>query len=134
MLTKDDFDLIEKARRLVRPKEVRADGVIKEVGCALITEKGSIFTGASIDLACGIGFCAEHSAIATMISQSDETHLRTIVSTDGKNILPPCGRCRELMSLLDEKNLDTQIIIDDDQKKTLRELLPNSWLDKEIDS
>lgn len=129
MLTKNDLELIKKARELVNSKKVRARGVIKEVGCALITEKGLIFTGVSLDLACGLGFCAEHSAIAAMLTLTDETHIKTIVAADKENILPPCGRCRELMSLLDEKNRETQIIVDQNRKVTLKELLPSSWLE-----
>jgi cytidine deaminase len=33
-------------------------------GVALITKSGRLYTGICIDLACGIGFCAEHAAIA----------------------------------------------------------------------
>jgi len=33
---------------------------------AVMSECGDVFTGICIDLACGIGFCAEHAAIAEM--------------------------------------------------------------------
>lgn len=35
---------------------------------AILTERGDVFTGICIDLACGIGFCAEHAAIADTIN------------------------------------------------------------------
>jgi len=54
--------------------------------------KKGIYTGVSINLCCGIGFCAEHSAVADMLSHSDETEIKTIVAlwVDGKvgNTLP----------------------------------------------
>ncbi len=42
---------------------------------ALLANDGKVFTGANIDLWCGIGFCAEHSAIADMVSRDDNTEI-----------------------------------------------------------
>ena len=127
-LTDDDFALIEKAKALVGEKKVSC-GIIKEVGCALITNDGQIFTGASMDLGCGLGFCAEHTAIANMISHSNETEIQTIVAVGEVGILPPCGRCRELMQVIDKINRNTEVIVSDTEKKTLAELLPDSWME-----
>ncbi len=131
-LTKQDKELIEKAKNLVNVRKV-SGGVVGEVGCALITKKGEIFTGVCMDLSSGIGFCAEHTAIANMISHSDETEISTIVAcTDSKRnpILYPCGRCRELMQLIDKKNRENTFVITPDNKKIkLKELLPFSWLE-----
>ncbi len=126
MITKEDKQLIEKAKALVDAKDIRG-GAIKEVGCVLVTEKGKMFSGVSLDLVCGIGFCAEHTAISQMITQTDETHIKTIVATNKEEAIPPCGRCRELMNILDAKNMDTMVIIADDKKVKLRELLPFAW-------
>ena len=127
-LTEDDYHLIEQAHMLVDEKPV-SGGVVKEVGSALVTNDGVIFTGASLDLWCGIGFCAEHSAISNMISHSSETQIKTIVAHNGRKILYPCGRCRELMELIDIRNRDnTEVIISNDQKVKLKELLPGEWL------
>ncbi len=114
------------AKALVGAKDIRG-GVVKEVGCVLVTEKGKLFSGVSLDLACGIGFCAEHTAISQMITQTDETHISTIVATDDEGVIPPCGRCRELMHILDPENMNTEVIISDEKKIKLRELLPFAW-------
>jgi cytidine deaminase len=130
-LTKEDKELIEKAKSLVGEKKV-SGGVIKEVGCALITKKGKIFTGACLDLWSGIGFCAEHSAIANMISHSDETQIKTIVAcSDSKKspVMYPCGRCREMMELIEKINRkNTNIIIPGNKKVKLEKLLPGEWM------
>lgn len=123
MLTKDEKELIRKEKALVVAKDIRG-GAVKEVGCVLVTEKGKFFSGVSLHLACGIGFCAEHTAISQMITQIDETHIKTIVATNDAGVIPPCGRCRELMNILDANNMDTEIIISDNKKVTLVELLP----------
>jgi len=126
VMTKDDKQLIEKAKALVGTRQVRG-GAIKEVGCALITESGQIFSGVSLHLSCGIGFCAEHTAISQMVTQTEETHIKVIVAVAQEGIIPPCGRCRELMNILDSKNMETEIIISDSKKVKLRELLPFAW-------
>ncbi len=126
MITKEDKKLIQKAKNLVNNKDIRG-GVVKEVGCVLITEKGKIFSGVSLRLACGIGFCAEHTAISQMITQTDERHIKTIVATSDKGVISPCGRCRELMNIIDVKDKDTDVIIYDNKKIKLRKLLPFPW-------
>ena len=126
MITEEDIKLIGMAKALVGAKDIRG-GVVKEVGCVLVTEKGKVFSGVSLDLVCGIGFCAEHTAISQMITQTDETRIRTIVATNDEGVIPPCGRCRELMHILDARNMDTGVIISEEKKVMLGELLPFAW-------
>jgi len=99
------------------------------VGAALVTDRGNVYTGININLYCGIGFCAEHSAVAEMV-RSGETRISKIVATtaDGK-IIPPCGRCRELLYQIDESNVDTAVIVAEGLRRPLGELLPNNWQD-----
>ena len=121
--------LIGKAKSLA--KRVRhTDGCKSaDVGCALITDKGNIYLGVNIFCDCGIGFCAEHSAIAAMIAKK-ESRIKAIVAVDNKGrSLPPCGRCRELMFQINYDNLDTDILISKDKTMKLSKLLPNRWQD-----
>ena len=127
-LTKEDISLIDSARQFPSRQKVPG-GIVREVGCALINARGEIFTGTSMHLCCGLGFCAEHSAISNMVSHSKETEIKTIVAlwVDGKNfgIMYPCGRCRELMQQIHRNNrAKTMVIISDKEKVKLSELLP----------
>lgn len=106
VISKGDKNLIQQAKALVGAKTVPG-GVLKEVGCVLVTGRGEIFKGTCLHLACGIGFCAEHTAIAAMVTDTDETYVRTIVAVNDKSVIPPCGRCRELLNLLNKKNVAT---------------------------
>jgi cytidine deaminase len=119
--------LIEKARKVARlhkPSEYVRTG---EVGCALVTDKGNVYVGASIDAPCGVGFCAEHSAIAAMVTNGEYRIKRIVaVSSDGV-IMPPCGRCREMMYEMGEKNLDAEVIVGKKKTVRLRRLLPRLW-------
>lgn len=96
------------------------------VGAAIRTRSKTIYTGISIELACGIGFCAEHSAVAEML-KNRETQITAAVAVSGDGIIPPCGRCRELMIQVDERNLDAEIMVSENEVMTLRELLPRLW-------
>jgi len=126
-LTKNDKKLIKKARSMVNKKKIYC-GELKAVGCALISKKGKLFTGANWDLWCGVGFCAESSAISNMVAHSNETEIKTIVACSRHHLLTPCGRCREVMALIDKNNLDnTEVIVSDKEKVKLRELLPYYW-------
>lgn len=96
------------------------------VGAAIRTESGTIYTGISVELACGIGFCAEHSAVAQMLKHR-ETHVTAAVAVSDEGIIPPCGRCRELLVQVDARNLDAEIIVARDETMSLRDLLPRLW-------
>ena len=127
MLQIKDAELIRKAKKVVHLHKASEHVKLGEVGCALISGKGKVYVGVSIDAACGIGFCAEHSAIASMVTNGEYQIKRIVaVLADGR-ILPPCGRCRELMYQVDEKNLDTDVIIGKNRTVKLRKLLPEPW-------
>jgi cytidine deaminase len=99
------------------------------VGAALRTASGAIHTGVCVDLACGIGFCAEHAAIAEMLKHR-EVEIAAIVAVSHAEILSPCGRCRELMVQLTLENSETQVILSGERVVPLRELLPEHWLSR----
>lgn len=131
-LTKKDKKLIEKAKEIIiksKPVDLIDTG---EVGSALLTSKGNIYQGVSLGFYCGIGSCAEYQAIGSMISNG-EKEIKTIVAVwyDGKNkkyvVVPPCGKCREMIHQTSEKNWDTEIIISETKKTKLKELLPIPW-------
>ncbi|MGI4790842.1 MAG: hypothetical protein ACRYFS_18580, partial [Janthinobacterium lividum] len=94
----DTAALIEEAKKYVGEFYLSEpdDWTAASVSSALVTEAGNVYTGICLDLACGIGFCAEHSAIASMLQQR-ETVIKKIVAVNKHHVLAPCGRCRELM-------------------------------------
>lgn len=121
-------ELIQLANTLVGEFPLSAEGLnAGSVAAALKTKKGSIYTGICLDLSCGIGFCAEHAAIAEML-KARETEIAMIVAVSADGILPPCGRCREMMAQVNRQNLNTQIILPSQRIRPLHELLPEYWL------
>ena len=119
--------LIEAAEGVCGKFSLQDDFSAGGVGAAIRTADGHVYTGICIDLACGLGFCAEVAAIAEMLKHR-QTRIDTVVAVSGRRILPPCGRCRETMVQIDPRNLDCHVIVDRDQEVLLRDLLPKHWL------
>ena len=119
--------LIETARKIVGKYQLsNTDFSAGTVGAALLTTKGNVYTGINIEVACGMGFCAEHSAIAEML-KNRETQIEVIVAVNADSIIPPCGRCRELLFQVDTKNIHTKVYLSEEKYMILDELLPNRW-------
>jgi cytidine deaminase len=57
------------------------------------------------------------------------TEVKSIVAISDSRILPPCGRCRELLAQIDAKNKSTVVILADGRSLRLVELLPHYWFD-----
>ncbi len=123
-----DEDLIQQARSVVKPRKIAHGFTVGDVGCALLTDTGHIHVGVSIDTAGGMGFCAEHNAIASMITNGEQ-RIRKIVAVLGDGtILPPCGRCREFMRQVDGGNMDrAEVLLGKNKAVKLRDLLPHAW-------
>lgn len=125
-LSVDDQTLIKLASKLVNPQPVPG-GIVGEVGAALRTSDGKIFTGVCMHLVCGLGFCGEHTAIANAITEVGAMDIDTIVALNRHGIIPPCGRCRELMNVISVNGAKTWVIIGEREKVKLSELLPRAW-------
>ncbi|MFH1400402.1 MAG: cytidine deaminase [Nanoarchaeota archaeon] len=127
MLTTEERQLITKTKESMTHSKALVPRKIGQVGSTLVTTSGKTHFGVSIDCDCGIGFCAEHGAVASMVA-TGETKIRTIVAmSQPGDILPPCGRCRELIYQIDPDNDETDVIVGADRKRKLKELLPDKW-------
>jgi cytidine deaminase len=130
MTVRSNDDLIDAAAAVLHPHHV--DGrTFGDVASALITDAGNLYVGVCIDTSCGTGFCAEHAAIAAMVT-AREYKIAKIVAvwqgTDAIHAVPPCGRCREFIRQIDPSNLNTEVVLSPSRTSTLRDLLPaNDW-------
>lgn len=113
---------------MLRPRKLTEDNTAGDVACALESAGGNIYLGVCIDVGSGMGFCAEHSAIAAMIT-AGESQIAKIVAVWGEStVLPPCGRCRQFMAEVDDRNLrSTQVVLGEMQTVLLKELLPHPY-------
>ena len=97
-----------------------------QVGAALATEAGKIYTGCNVEnVSLGLTICAERSAIATAIAQGSKDFAVIAVVTAGKKPATPCGACRQVLA---EFNPNIKILVatidGQVQEFGLAELLP----------
>lgn len=121
-------ELIARARALVGEFQLSQEWTVAgAVGAALRTVDGTIYTGICVELLCGIGFCAEHAAVASMLEKR-ETQIHMIVAVGGEGIMPPCGRCREMLIQVHAENANTKVVLTERTWKRLNDLLPDHWI------
>ncbi|WP_206074573.1 cytidine deaminase family protein [Antribacter gilvus] len=124
-----DRELIAQAASVLNPRIVD-DRLFGDVGSALLTDVGNLYRGVCIDTPSGTGFCAEHAAIAAMVT-AGEYRIERIVAVwrddDGAlHVAPPCGRCRLFIGQIDPGNRDTVVILGPHERRPLHALLPTT--------
>jgi len=136
MAAASNEELIDSAQAVLNPHVV-GDRLFGDVASTLVTDRDNRFSGVCIDTASGTGFCAEHSAIAAMVT-AGEYRVAKIVAVwrdeaGALYVLSPCGRCRELIRQVDPANLDTEVVLGRRRSAKLRDLLPVTELPAPLD-
>ena len=104
-----------------------------QVGAAILTTSGKIFTGVNVENAAyPDSICAERSAIFSAVSAGERDFEAIAVAT--RNGGTPCGSCRQVMS---EFGLDIKVLLVDEegnlvQQQTVRDLLPGAFLPQDL--
>jgi cytidine deaminase len=126
----EDDDLYERAKKALNPRKLSELAEAGGVASALVTEQGNVYVGVCIDTNCGMGFCAEHTAIGNMVTNG-ESRILTIVAVnwDGR-VLSPCGRGRELIFQVDSGNAKTRVLLNGRRESTIELLLPDHWAEE----
>ena len=63
--------------------------------------------------------------------KNNESEIDKIVAYSAKGkIYPPCGSCRELIRMVNEKNLKTKVLVDEEKVCTIEDLLPEMYITK----
>lgn len=131
-MDKDFEKLITEAKKIANKRILSEYASCGHVGGALLTKAGNIYTGISIDSNCALGNCAEYAAIAEML-KNDESEVDKIVAYSAKGkIYAPCGRCRELIRMVNTKNLETEVMVEEDKICKLKDLLPEMYITKKL--
>ncbi len=119
--------LYQTALAVTKPRQLTNAAEAGEVGAAIVTKAGNVYTGVCIDACCGVGFCAEHAAAAAMITAGENQIDKIIAVGYRGNIMPPCGRCREFLSELAAENMEAMVRVNAKTAVRLKELLPYDW-------
>jgi len=133
-LSKSDKELIAAATAAIRQR-YRDDW--QEVGAALRTRSGKIFTGVNLDAYLGrMAVCAEAVALGRAVVDLGDDGIDTIVAVrhpppyekdQSIAVVSPCGACRELIFDYDRK---ARVIVPNGKSPVvvpIAELLPNKY-------
>lgn len=71
-----------------------------QVGCALETTSGAVFTGCNVENASyGLTICAERNAVFQAVSaEGPDMRLRRVAVVCLGQEFPPCGACRQVIA------------------------------------
>ncbi len=100
-----------------------------QVGAALLTRSGRIFTGCNVENAAyPDSMCAERVAVFKAVSEGEREFAAIAVVTSNGGT--PCGSCRQVLA---EFGVDTLVVIADAeghilQEQTVADLLPGAFL------
>ena len=125
--------LYESAKAIHGERKISPFIEAGSVSAALMTGKGNIYTGVCIDTACGLGMCAERSAIAAMLSAGEHEITRILcIMPDGKTGGSPCGACREFMMQLSPRSKEIEILTSLETFSTVKlgDVMPDWWGEK----
>ena len=91
-----DDELIERAKNARHAAHAPYSNF--EVGAALVSTDGRVFTGCNIEnSAYGLSMCAERVAIFKAVSEGAQEFTKIAVVTDTETLTPPCGCCRQMI-------------------------------------
>lgn len=122
-------EMLALARKNLNPQERGGYCSFGFVSAVLEAANGKYYTGVNVDLACGLGYCAERNAAGSMLTDGETVVRRVVcVGKDGAP-MPPCGCCREFLALLSPENENTEFLLEEQPPRTCRlaELRPAAW-------
>ncbi|MCL2057281.1 MAG: cytidine deaminase [Oscillospiraceae bacterium] len=118
-------DLLAIAKGLAKERKLSENASAGTVAAAILTDRGNIYTGVCIDTPAGMGFCAEHSAIAAMVTAGESRIVKCVAAgVDDKGACAPCGRCREFICAVHDENYKCEVLLENGEVTTIGELLP----------
>lgn len=102
------------------------------VGAALLTKSGKIYTGCNVECASYGGTnCAERTALFKAVSEGEREFTAIAVVSSSMDYTYPCGICRQV--LMEFGDIEVILAKDLDYKVfTLEEMLPYSFTKKDL--
>lgn len=117
--------LYDIAFEKINPHEISGNMYVGGAAAAVLTKRGTVYTGVCIDTSCSLGMCAERNALSTMLSNGENEVEKVVAVYKDGSVMPPCGACREFMMQLGSTAKEIQILIDNQGKTAvLSDLMP----------
>jgi cytidine deaminase len=96
-LSEENFQPLIKAALEARSQAVAPFSKF-QVGAAIKTESGKVYTGCNIESSSyGLTVCAERVAIWKALSEGERHFTELAVVADTDVLTPPCGTCRQII-------------------------------------
>ena len=130
MVEKSQLAALEQAALDVR-KRAYAPYSGFAVGAAALDSEGRIHPGVNVENASlGLSICAERAAVLRAASEGARSLVAVAIATDGDELTPPCGACRQVLI---EFGPDMEVILINPEGQRacyrLEELLAHPFLD-----
>ena len=123
-----DSRLIEAARKAMA--HAHAPYSKYRVGAAILADDGTIYAGCNVENASfPEGWCAETSAIGSMVTAGSKRIKELAVIGDGAELTTPCGGCRQRIAEFADANTPVHVCGPEGLRRTFKlgELLPASF-------
>ena len=123
--------MFEAANAVINERKISDYVSAGEVGAAVLSKSGKLYTGVCVDTCSTLGICAERNAIFNMITNGEQKIARVLAVMPNGKTGAPCGACRELMvQLMPDSYQDIEIMLDYENNRvvTLGELTPEWWI------
>ncbi len=101
-----------------------------KVGAALLSDSGKVYLGCNIENAAySPTICAERTAVVKAVSEGERTFTALVVVADSRQIITPCGVCRQVLSEFINDNTEIYLanLNGDFKKITISQLLPGAF-------
>ena len=115
------------AQKSLSPVRLNARVKVGGTVCVLESASGKVYCGKNLVAACGLGYCAEQGAITEMLNAGESRIKALLVLDHDGALLPPCGKCLEVMTQLDETNRNATVYLSKEKTVTVGELYPLDW-------
>ena len=106
------------------------------LGAAVLTEDGSIYSGANIENASySLTNCAERSAIFNAVSQGERKIEALLIVSSTEDPVTPCGACRQVIEEFADGEIDVIMMTEDGKElsMTSTELLPGAFSESSME-
>lgn len=106
------------------------------LGAAVLTEDGSIYSGANIENSSySLTNCAERSAIFSAVSAGNKKIEALVLVSSTENPVPPCGSCRQVINEFADGEIEIIMMTEDGKELSMSnlELLPGAFSDKSME-
>jgi len=106
------------------------------VGAALLTEDGTIVTGANIENASfGLTCCAERTAVFTAAAAGHRVITAIAITAPRVETVTPCGACRQVLNEFKPSDADMLVLLDGPAQEIvpLGDLLPRAFGPRDLD-